>query len=89
MCSVYININNFFNIIHMNELELNIEEINKALESDLTTDVALNILINAANECYNSEKFTDLDRVLISKSLRCFGEKIKNNEDIIIKIKQK
>ena len=70
----------------MEQLELNIEEINKVLQSDLNPDVALNILINAVNECYNSEKFTDLDRILIAKSLRCFGEKIKNKEDIIIKI---
>lgn len=70
------------------EMQQQMEEINKILQTPIIEPtMALNIIINAVQVCYDTENlFNDLDKALISKSLQCFQEKVKNNENFIINV---
>jgi len=72
------------------EMKQQMEEIKEILNTPtINTTMALNIIINAVQVCYdNADIFNDLDRALISKALGSFQEQVKKGEDFIIKIKQ-
>ena len=63
-----------------------IEEIVNAEKIEPTT--ALNILINAIQITFDSEKFNDLDKYLISKALSCFKGYVDSGENFTIKVKE-
>jgi hypothetical protein len=63
-----------------------IEEIVQAEKIEPTT--ALNILINAVQVTFESEKFNDLDKFLIAKALTCFKDYVDSGENFIIKVKE-
>jgi hypothetical protein len=63
-----------------------IEEIVQAEQIEPTT--ALNILINAVQVTFESEKFNDLDKFLIAKALTCFKSYVDSGENFIIKVKE-
>jgi hypothetical protein len=63
-----------------------IEEIVQAEKIEPTT--ALNILINAVQVTFESEKFNDLDKFLIAKALTCFKSYVDSGENFIIKVKE-
>ena len=63
-----------------------IEEIVQAEQIEPTT--ALNILINAVQVTFESEKFNDLDKFLIAKALTCFKNYVDSGENFIIKVKE-
>ena len=70
------------------EMKEQMEEINDILNTPIIdTTMALNIIINAVQVCYeNSTIFNELDKALITKALNSFQEKVKNGEDFIIKV---
>lgn len=63
-----------------------IEEIVQAEQIEPTT--ALNILINAVQVTFESDKFNDLDKFLIAKALTCFKSYVDSGENFIIKVKE-
>lgn len=63
-----------------------IEEIVQAEKIEPTT--ALNILINAIQVTFESEKFNELDKFLIAKALTCFKSYVDSGENFIIKVKE-
>ena len=70
------------------EMQQQMDEINKILNTPIIdTTMALNIIINAVQICYEkSDIFNDLDKALIAKSLNSFQEKIKLGNDFLIKV---
>jgi hypothetical protein len=72
------------------DMEKQMEEIKEILNTPvINTTMALNIIINAVQVCYeNADVFNDLDRALIAKALESFKEQVKKNEDFLIKIQQ-
>lgn len=70
------------------EMEEQMREIKEILNTPIIdTTMALNIIINAVQVCYDNEKvFNDLDRALISKALEAFKEKIKSGTDFVIQV---
>jgi hypothetical protein len=72
------------------DMQKQMEEIKEILNTPvINTTMALNIIINAVQVCYdNADIFNDLDRALIAKALEAFKEQVKNNEDFTIKINQ-
>jgi hypothetical protein len=59
-------------------------KINDAIESErLDLSTSINILINAVQANY--DRFSDLDKFLISKSLSTFKSYADSKEDIVIK----
>jgi len=72
------------------DMEKQMEEIKEILNTPvINTTMALNIIINAVQVCYeNADIFNDLDRALIAKALESFKEQVKKNEDFVIKIQQ-
>ena len=72
------------------DIQKQMEEIKEILNTPvINTTMALNIIINAVQVCYdNSDIFNDLDRALIAKALESFKEQVKKNEDFTIKIQQ-
>lgn len=64
-----------------------IDEINEILQSEeISGNVALNILINAVQVCYDKDIFNDLDKYLVAKAFDCFKRHIDRNEDLVIKV---
>ena len=60
------------------------ERINNAIDCEiLDLETCMNILINATQQ--NFQKFSDLDRFLISKSLSTFKWYAENKKDLVIK----
>ena len=70
------------------EMQQQMDEINKILNTPIIdTTMALNIIINAVQICYEkSDIFNDLDKALIAKALNSFQEKIKLGNDFLIKV---
>jgi len=70
------------------EMQQQMDEINKILQApSIEPTMALNIIINAVQVCYDTENlFNDLDKALISKSLQCFQEKVKAGENFTINV---
>ena len=66
-----------------------IDEINEILQSEeVEPNIALNILINAVQICYDNEVFNELDKYLIAKAFDCFQKHVDRNEDMVIKVNQ-
>lgn len=72
------------------DMQMQMEEIKEILNTPvINTTMALNIIINAVQVCYdNADIFNDLDRALIAKALESFREQVSKNEDFVIKIQQ-
>lgn len=72
------------------DMQKQMEEIKEILNTPvINTTMALNIIINAVQVCYdNADIFNDLDRALIAKALESFREQVSKNEDFVIKIQQ-
>jgi hypothetical protein len=72
------------------DMQIQMEEIKEILNTPvINTTMALNIIINAVQVCYdNADIFNDLDRALIAKALESFREQVSKNEDFVIKIQQ-
>jgi len=70
------------------EMQTQMDEINSILNNpQIEPTMALNIIINAVQVCYDMEElFNDLDRALISKALTCFQEKVANKENFTINV---
>lgn len=70
------------------DMQEQIKEIKEILDSpEIDPTMALNIIINAVQVCYDSEDvFNDLDKALISKALTCFQDKVKKGENFEIKV---
>lgn len=70
------------------EMQEQINEIKEILDSpEIEPTMALNIIINAVQVCYDAEDvFNDLDKALISKALTCFQDKVKKGENFEIKV---
>ncbi len=80
---------NTSNIQPTAEQEANMKEIDKILLTDIIDPtLALNIVINAVQNCFKKDDFNKLDRALISKALACFKNYVDKEEDIIIKCKK-
>ena len=81
--------------IEVNESEKNedyqskVKEIEKIVTAEsIEPTTALNILINAVQVTFESEKFNDLDKFLIAKALTCFKSYVDSGENFIIKVKE-
>ena len=72
------------------EMKQQMEEINEILNTPvIDTTMALNIIINAVQVCYDgSTIFNELDKALIAKALGSFQEQVKKGEDFTIKVIQ-
>jgi hypothetical protein len=70
------------------DMQEQIKEIKEILDSpEIEPTMALNIIINAVQVCYDSEEvFNDLDKALISKALTCFQDRVKKGENFVIKV---
>lgn len=70
------------------EMQEQMSEINEILNTPvINTTMALNIIINAVQVCYEkSNIFNDLDKALITKALSSFQEQVSKNEDFVIKV---
>jgi len=70
------------------EMQQQINEIDTILQTPvIETTMALNIIINAVQVCYDTENlFNELDKALISKALQAFQEKAKNGENFVINV---
>ena len=70
------------------EMKEQMAEINEILNTPvIDTTMALNIIINAVQVCYEGSKiFNDLDKALIAKALGSFQEQVKKGEDFTIKV---
>ena len=54
---------------------------------ELEPTIAMNILINAIQICYDNNVFNDLDKFLIAKSLNTFQNHVERGEETILKAK--
>jgi heme oxygenase len=72
------------------EMQQQMDEIKQILDTPIIdTTMALNIIINAVQVCYdNADIFNELDKALIAKALGSFQEQVKNGEDFTIKVSQ-
>lgn len=72
------------------EMQQQMDEVKQILDTPIIdTTMALNIIINAVQVCYdNADIFNELDRALIAKALSSFQEQVKKNEDFVIKVTQ-
>ena len=70
------------------EMQQQMDEIKQILDTPvIDTTMALNIIINAVQVCYeNSTIFNELDKALITKALNSFQEQVKKGEDFLIKV---
>ena len=75
-----------------NQIEIDeerIKEIEELVEAEkIEPTTALNILINAVQVTFDSDKFNDLDKFLIAKALTCFKSYVDSGENFIIKVKE-
>lgn len=72
------------------EMQQQMDEIKQILDTPvIDTTMALNIIINAVQVCYdNADIFNELDKALIAKALGSFQEQVKKGEDFTIKVSQ-
>lgn len=69
------------------EMKQQMDDIQQILETPvIEPTVALNIIINAVQVCYESSTFNDLDRALISKALQSLSAEVKAGKDFVIKV---
>lgn len=66
---------------------MNEQQIKEMLNSQMEPENAINLLVNVATICYNSELLTDLDRLFINKALSTLKEKIDKGENFVVKVK--